>query len=164
MFQAQRTQQINELCAQLKKLKKNIQQLDAQITAEQEIVNKEAALAKPKQKIDTETRALAQAKELLLQEKGSLENQKEKLEQIKQEQLHHQKELGVCSQTIDDYQAIAQATGKDGIQALLIEDTIPEIEHEANQLLAKLTDNQTQLFIESLRDLKKRRNQRNARY
>lgn len=155
LFQAQRTQQINELCFQLKKLKKNIQQLDAQTTAEQEIVNKEAALTGAKQKIDTETRALAQAKELLLQEKGSLENQKEKLEQIKQEQLHHQKELGVCAQTIDDYQAIAQATGKDGIQALLIEDTIPEIEHEANQLLAKLTDNQTQLFIESLRDLKK---------
>ena len=44
---------------------------------------------------------------------------------------------------------------KDGIQALLIEDAIPEIEQEANHLLSKLTDNQAQLFIESLRDLKK---------
>ena len=54
-----------------------------------------------------------------------------------------------------DYQAIAVATSKDGIQALLIEEAIPEIEQEANHLLSKLTDNQAQLFIESLRDLKK---------
>ena len=32
---------------------------------------------------------------------------------------------------------------------------MPEIEQEANELLAKLTDNQAQIFIESLRDLKK---------
>ena len=38
---------------------------------------------------------------------------------------------------------------------LLIEEALPEIEQEANNLLAKLTNNQTQIFIESLRDLKK---------
>ena len=32
---------------------------------------------------------------------------------------------------------------------------MPEIEQEANDLLSKLTDNQTHIFIESLRDLKK---------
>ena len=59
------------------------------------------------------------------------------------------------NQTIFDYQTIATATGKDGIQALLIEEAIPEIEHEANYLLSRLTNNQAQIFIESLRDLKK---------
>ncbi len=44
--------------------------------------------------------------------------------------------------------------GKDGIQALLIEQAIPEIEAEANHLLAKLTDNQAHIMIESLKDLK----------
>ncbi len=44
--------------------------------------------------------------------------------------------------------------GKDGIQALLIEQALPEIEQEANALLEKLTDGQAHLFIESLRDLK----------
>ncbi|HEX4069393.1 MAG TPA: SbcC/MukB-like Walker B domain-containing protein, partial [Candidatus Babeliales bacterium] len=56
---------------------------------------------------------------------------------------------------IDDYQTIATATGKDGIQALLIEEAIPEIEQEANVLLSRLTNNQAQIFIDSLRDLKK---------
>jgi len=55
---------------------------------------------------------------------------------------------------MDDYQTIAQAVGKDGIQALLIEEAIPEIEEYANNLLAKLTNNTAHIMIESLRDLK----------
>lgn len=54
----------------------------------------------------------------------------------------------------EDFEQLAVAFGKNGIQALLIEEAIPEIEQEANALLAKLTDNQAQIFIESLRDLK----------
>jgi exonuclease SbcC len=46
------------------------------------------------------------------------------------------------------------AFGKNGIQALIIENVLPEIEEEANDLLAKLTNNGTQISIESLRDLK----------
>lgn len=55
---------------------------------------------------------------------------------------------------VHDYQAIAAAVGKDGIQALLIEEAIPEIEEYANTLLAKLTNNTAHIMIESLRDLK----------
>ena len=76
---------------------------------------------------------------------------------VEKEKEHIQTKHQIETLTLDleDYQSIAQALGKDGIQALLIEDAIPEIEHEANQLLARLTDNQAQIFIESLRDLKK---------
>jgi exonuclease SbcC len=68
---------------------------------------------------------------------------------------NHEASIKLLKNQIDDYQMIASATGKNGLQALLIEEAIPEVEHEANQLLAKLTDNQAQIFIESLRDLKK---------
>ena len=37
----------------------------------------------------------------------------------------------------------------------MIEEAIPEIEQEANQLLSQLTNNEAHIFIESLRDLKK---------
>ena len=46
------------------------------------------------------------------------------------------------------------AFGKNGIQALIIENVLPEIEEEANDLLAKLTNNSTRISIASLRDLK----------
>ena len=53
------------------------------------------------------------------------------------------------------YRELVEAFGKDGIQALIIEQSIPEIEEEANQILARLSDNRTQITLESLRDLKK---------
>ena len=115
----------------------------------------EKLLTQRKQELATLVTHITREKEHLLQEQGSLENQHKKLEHTKQEHAGLQKELATCNQTVDDYQAIATATGKDGIQALLIEDAIPEIEQETNDLLSKLTDNQTHLFIESLRDLKK---------
>ena len=56
------------------------------------------------------------------------------------------------------------AFGKNGIQALIIENVLPEIEEEANNLLAKLTNNSTQISIESLRDLKSGGDKRDLGY
>ncbi len=105
--------------------------------------------------VTNQTAYQAKEKEALLQQKGGLENQKKKLlEQAKlqKECTRKAKEQETCYQ---EYQAISQALSKDGIQALLIEEALPEIEQEANELLSRLTDNQTHIFIESLRDLKK---------
>lgn len=46
-----------------------------------------------------------------------------------------------------------QVFGKDGIQAYLIENAVPEIEDEANKILSRLTDNRTHISIESVKDL-----------
>ena len=53
------------------------------------------------------------------------------------------------------YQQLDKAFGKDGIQALIIENAVPQIADEANAILARLTDNRIQIAFESLRDLKK---------
>ena len=53
------------------------------------------------------------------------------------------------------YRELAEAFSKKGIQALLIEQALPEIEMEANRLLAKMTDNRMSLKLESQRETKK---------
>ena len=102
------------------------------------------------QQADTIRREMQQ----LLHEKGALEQQHALY-------CAYQKELQQCEGSlkniendIADYQIIAQALGKEGIQAFLIEQAIPEIEQEANTILAKLTDNQAHIMIDSVRDLK----------
>ncbi|HWQ12017.1 MAG TPA: SMC family ATPase [Roseiflexaceae bacterium] len=47
------------------------------------------------------------------------------------------------------FDELAQAFGKKGVQAMLIETAIPEIEREANSLLARMTDNQMHLTFET---------------
>ncbi len=53
------------------------------------------------------------------------------------------------------YEELAEAFGKRGVQAILIESAIPEIEIEANKLLSRLTDNQMSVRIETQRETKK---------
>lgn len=73
----------------------------------------------------------------------------EKQKKVKQETL----EQVVAEKTI--YDELAVAFGKKGIQAMIIEAVIPEIEAEANAILARMTDNRMHVAIETQRDTKK---------
>ncbi|MBX5489684.1 MAG: SMC family ATPase [Chloroflexi bacterium] len=53
------------------------------------------------------------------------------------------------------YRDLALAFGKRGIQAMIIEAAIPELEAEANALLARMTDNRMHLLLETQRDTQK---------
>lgn len=153
--QEQRKEEIAALCVQLKNIKaekENFVQIQKKL---EKISYKQKLIVEHEKALEKEWQELVAAKESLLQEQGSLESQRKKLAEVEDEYHSHQNKLHAVEEKIDDFQAIAAATGKDGIQALLIQDVLPEMEQEANHLLAKLTDNQAQVFIESLRDLKK---------
>lgn len=53
------------------------------------------------------------------------------------------------------YEELAVAFGRKGIQAMIIEQVIPEIEDEANILLGRMTDNRMNIKFETQRDTKK---------
>jgi exonuclease SbcC len=49
------------------------------------------------------------------------------------------------------YTDLAAAFGKKGVQALIIDNALPEIQDEANRLLARMTDNQMQVGLSTVR-------------
>jgi exonuclease SbcC len=53
------------------------------------------------------------------------------------------------------YDELAVAFGKKGVQALIIESVLPEIEDEANRLLGRMTDNRMHVKLESQKDTAK---------
>ncbi len=67
----------------------------------------------------------------------------------KESQLREAEKLGTV------YRELAQAFGKKGIQAMLIEMALPEIENEANKLLSRMTDNRMHVKMETQRATKK---------
>lgn len=154
-LQVQRKESVSELCADLRGKKKQKAELLTKIDVFKTLSADEQKIAVERTLILERTREANKQKEVLLHEQGQLSQQQKKLVQFEAEHKEQQKTISKLNQTIFDYQTIATATGKDGIQALLIEEAIPEIEHEANYLLSRLTNNQAQIFIESLRDLKK---------
>ena len=153
--QEMRKNNISKLCITLKDIKRTVQKNEAERTALGDLTTQLHALGEQEKLFEQQCAELQKKKEALLHTKGSIENQHKHLTKIQQEFDQEQQNITQLDAVIDDYQAIATATGKDGIQALLIEEAIPEIEQEANFLLSRLTNNQAQIFIESLRDLKK---------
>lgn len=129
--------------------------LKSRLTTYAAIVEHEQIITKKLEENAYVLHQLAQQKEALLEQKGTLQAQRDRLLKAEVELADIKKQISVLEKEIIDYKDIAAALSKDGIQALLIEEAVPELEHEANTLLARLTDNQCQLFIESLRDLKK---------
>jgi len=93
-------------------------------------------------------------KDKILEERGGYQSKFDQCLKLEKEQKRVGKELEKSRKEQNIYEKLIVAFGKNGIQALIIENTLPEIEEEANNLLAKLTNNSTQISIESLRDLK----------
>lgn len=120
-----------------------------------ELMDEETALLEQKQSTMNQYEQLQGKKTDFLTSKGSLKTKQERQKTLAKNKVHYEEIITKLQREVSDYQAIAKALGKEGIQALLIEEALPEIEQEANKLLARLTNNQTQIFIESLRDLKK---------
>lgn len=153
--QAERQKQLDTLKQQINNHKKQEQEQIIKLKHYSQLETSLKEHNKKEQEASNHSTVQAKEKDMFLQQKGALENQQKKLiEQAKlqKECTRKAKEQETCYQ---EYQAISQALSKDGIQALLIEEALPEIEQEANELLSRLTDNQTHIFIESLRDLKK---------
>ena len=104
---------------------------------------------------ETEYQALAaqqkQAQEIMWQVRAKLQHCSE-LEIKKREK---ERLLVQASREEKIYRDLAQAFGKKGVQALLIEMALPEIETEADRLLGRMTDNRMHVKIETQRQTKK---------
>ena len=57
------------------------------------------------------------------------------------------KEIDALKVELSDYEFLSEALGKKGIQAVIIENAIPEIESEANRILSRLTDNKMHVAL-----------------
>ncbi|MEA5581907.1 SMC family ATPase [Nodularia harveyana UHCC-0300] len=73
---------------------------------------------------------------------GRLEQLMLQLEALQHQYEQQQEQLKACKQEQRVYQELAQAFGKNGIQALMIENVLPQLEAETNQLLSRLSANQ----------------------
>ncbi len=62
------------------------------------------------------------------------------------------------------YNQLREAFGKKGLQAMIIESAIPEVEIEANRLLARMSDNRMSLRLETRARKGHRRRGRDARH
>lgn len=65
--------------------------------------------------------------------------------------------LAAARRSEEVHKQLTQAFGKKGVQALIIENALPELQDEANRLLDRLTDGDMSLYIDTLEEGKSKR-------
>jgi DNA repair exonuclease SbcCD ATPase subunit len=126
---------------------KNLESQKAELVGMPEV---EAKLAVAKKESNDVARGLEQGR----QQMGSV---KEKIDRCSNLERTRAKKSTLKEATIKElkiYEELALAFGKKGIQAMLIENVLPELEEETNSLLSRMTDNRMSVKIESQRALK----------
>lgn len=130
-LQARQTQQQTEQAAAQAKINELVTQLDTQ-------PDHRPALATLEQTQKQQQQQLAD----LQMEQGKTAQQLTQLQTLATECEAAQERLQQLSQQHRVYQELAKAFGKNGIQALMIENLLPQLEAETNRILARLTGNQ----------------------
>ena len=108
----------------------------------------ELASAESEYKIITARRN--QAQETL----GSAKNQLSRLAVLEEKKKEKEDAIARATKEAAIFRELAEAFGKNGVQALLIERALPEIEAEANKLLGRMTDNRMHVRFQTQRPKK----------
>jgi DNA repair protein SbcC/Rad50 len=94
---------------------------------------------------------------------GQLTEQLQQLEKLRLSLREREAEIQTHRQQQLIYDELTKAFGKNGIQALIIENILPQLEAEANQILSRLSNNQLHIqFITQKATKKATRSKKNA--
>lgn len=110
----------------------------------------EASLSTAQNALDELVRRQAHGRQML----GAIQEKLQRCALLGQTRAEKRARLGQVSKENELYDELAAAFSKKGIQALIIETAIPEIEEEANRMLARMTDNRMSVKMETQRELK----------
>jgi exonuclease SbcC len=104
---------------------------------------------------EREYRELTAGQERAREAIGNIKGKLEHCIELEKRKKEREKLITRTAKEEQIYRDLAEAFGKKGIQALLIETALPEIESEANRLLGRMTDNRMNVKIETQRETKK---------
>ncbi|MFC2010300.1 AAA family ATPase [Chloroflexota bacterium] len=104
---------------------------------------------------ETEYQGLSVQQRQVQERVGSIKGKLQRFSELETRVKEKEKSLALASKEELIYRDLAQAFGKKGVQAWLIEMALPEIEAEANKLLGRMTDNRMHVTMEPQRQTKK---------
>ena len=135
-------QRVNEIASSIAVRDRDLQAVSAQTSAMnqqlQEYPDPTARISAIEQQISRRRQQLDQH----LGSLGRLQQQQQNLETLQVQLVAQKEQMQVAKRQQRVYQELGQAFGKNGIQALMIENVLPQLEAETNQILARLSANQ----------------------
>ena len=140
-----------KLSENLMDLKKKLRDIESELKQMDEIVVKSKEI---KQQLESSTNriyTLKKNKNEILIEITRSENHLERIEKLLDDKRIVKENIKKTNRDLAIYKELVKAFGKNGLQALIIENAVPEIEIEANKILSKLTEGTMVLSLEMVK-------------
>lgn len=116
--------------------------------------------------LQTQERDIRQAEDARRQENeqaargaGRREQALARCDALKTDRADKSVQFAAAKTDAEGFKQLADAFGKNGVQALIIENAIPELQEETNRLLERLTDGDMTVYFETLRAAKSKKDQ-----
>ena len=143
---------VDELRAQQARREAEMADDRAQVTRLEQAVADLPRLQAALDQVDREVEKAAQAARRARQEEGAAMQQLDALVTLAEKRSQRLAELETVNAEISIYAQLREAFGKKGLQAMIIESAIPEVEAEANRLLGRMSDGRMSLRLETQRE------------
>ena len=154
---------LEETGESLERLRASQARLQESLQADREQLEALEATLAAAQGLEAELREQAQRLQTLRQQEsqarlklGAAQQKLEHCQNLKAERERQQDQARQLSTDESLYQELQVAFGQKGLRAMIIESAIPEIEAEANRLLARMTENRMHVTIETQRETLKK--------
>lgn len=128
-----------------------------QLAALVEVGTELAKLEVTRQQIKDQEAARSREELAVSQDIGRREQTLTRLEEQKVTRADKAKRLSGAKYDQEVHEQLTRAFGKRGVQALIIENAIPELADETNRLLERLTDGDMSLYFETLKEAKSKK-------
>ncbi|MBD1827116.1 AAA family ATPase [Microcoleus vaginatus GB1-A2] len=135
-------QRVNEITNSIAVRDRDLQAVSAQTSAMNQQLQEHPD---PTARISAIEQQMSRRRQQLDQHLGSLgrlQQQQQNLETLQVQLVAQKEQMQVAKRQQRVYQELGQAFGKNGIQALMIENVLPQLEAETNQILSRLSANQ----------------------
>ena len=122
-----------------------LERIKREIAAQEENVEREREKREEVEQIRSEVAGLTERKTILAQELNAISAGRESKRRLSDRLESAQHKRGL-------YTELRVAFGKSGVPALIIEEAVPELEAEANDLLSRMTDGRMSLSVSTQRE------------
>ncbi len=132
-------------------IKKKGVNIESELKQMDEIVVKSKEIKQQLESSTTRINILKKNKNEILTEITRSENHLERIEKLLDDKKIVKENIKKTNRDLAIYKELVKAFGKNGLQALIIENAVPEIEIEANKILSKLTEGTMVLSLEMVK-------------
>ena len=146
--------EIERLKAQTAESQKELKQAEKEFNKAEEAVQKAVESVPDMSRAERDLRDLRERENILRMQIGGVNQKVEIIKDQKVRQAEQTEKRETIARQVGHLKTLERAFGKDGVPALLIEEALPEIENQANQVLDRLTDGQMSVRFITQRDYK----------